>query len=718
MVKLVPTLNKTAIPRSRVRHISRRHLLDFLHAHLSSRVTLLSTAAGYGKTSLLISFADEAPAVACWYSIDAQDNEATEFFSYLLGAIRRKFPGLGRGFERFLGRSQQGSLQIDDLIGVLVNDLETMTPDRVLIILDDYHHVSANPEIAHMMKSLISRLPVHCSLLIATRVDPDLDLPLYAARRELAVLDTEALKMTPTEVGRLFTEVYGVELSGEDAQKMVDRTNGWCALVALEGEVRTRSLGRKRSLVVPHWSMEYLFSEVLETQPQEIRQFLLRTSVLENLTDYDCRRLVEGVDVKTCLQYLEKVNLLATSHEGPEEWFRYTEVLRRFLEEQLKTEDPELYRELHTRAGVFDLGKRNYKPAFEHFTKAGNFLRASELIELVGEALIESGGMDTVRQWLDCIPGDIRSARPKLMLLQARVQFFQGEPDKAVSNAERARGLFRGLRDREGEVKALLGMAFFHRHAGDWDAAMAVMEEASSIARSADDLVAAEVYYYLAVDHSLLGRYQKSIECYKRAGRLFSASVNGEGSAWCARGLGYVYTKLCRLEEAMHHYKQAADYWKARGNESGEASAMADISTVYRYQGNLGLALEFANRALAKARRSVALRAEGAALMQLGDLHMDFGSYERAKSRLDEALEIFRRLDYPLEEALTLDLLGNLHRITGESSVAKEVFMQGMGLAQRHQWEETEGAILTSLGILNFEEGNLVTAEDQLGRAL
>ena len=236
-----PILNKIIVPRTRVRCIRRDRLLDFLHRSRSHRLIVVSAAAGYGKTSLLSAFASETPATVCWFSIDAQDNEPRQFFSYLVAAIQKRFPDFGKGFERFLTRSRKGAFESEQLIGLLANDLETKSRGRVLIILDDYHHVAASAEISNAVKRLVQQLPVRCSLVVATRVDPDLDLPVYASRRELALLDNEALKLTCEEVETLFHEVYGVQISSDEAVEVVKRTNGWGALVVLEAKLYAKT---------------------------------------------------------------------------------------------------------------------------------------------------------------------------------------------------------------------------------------------------------------------------------------------------------------------------------------------------------------------------------------------------------------------------------------------------------------------------------------------
>ena len=144
-----------------------------------------------------------------------------------------------------------------------------------------------------------------------------------------------------------------------------------------------------------------MLSELLERQPEEIRTFLLRTSVLENLTAPDCQQLVGEMDTTSCLTYLEKSNWLAISYEGAAQWFRYSEVVREFLELQLANQDPESYREVHGKAGMLHEGRGDYKRAFEHFVKGSDLQHASELTESAGDTLIDAGEREVVRHWLD-----------------------------------------------------------------------------------------------------------------------------------------------------------------------------------------------------------------------------------------------------------------------------------------------------------------------------
>ncbi len=702
------------MPRPPAGNIKRRHLLKFLLDHLNHRLIVISAAAGYGKTSLLISLAEEASSVTCWFSIDSQENELRRFFVYLVGAIRKQIPEFGRGFERFLARSRKGSVATDHLVALLINDLETTLQDRILIVLDDYHHVDSHPEISKAMKQLISRLPAHCTLVIASRSDPDLDIPLYASRRELALLDNEALRLTQDEIRQVFKETRGIRISREDAARVYERTNGWGALVALEAGSRARSDHKRGTLTEREWSKDFLLSEILENQTEEIKRFLIHTSVLDNLTEDDCKDITENEDSSLCLRYLESSNLLSTSYEGPEKWFRYNEVFREFLERQFSSEYPAKYRRVQSKAGLLYQRKGNYKRAFELFVEAKDYDRACDLAESVADALIEAGERETVRQWLDLLPQSMHASNPKIMLLLARIKFICGEPSQAVTNAKRARDLFHKKKDRDGEIKAMIGVAFFHRQMGDWDSCAVVLRDALSVAGKVEDAVTAEVCYHLAIHKNLLGEYQNSIEYYNRARRLFLASRRGEGAAAAAQGLGSVYGKVGAIDQAVECYQQALDYWKGQSNAAMEASILADLATAHRFLGSLGLALEYAQRALAKSRISVTLSTEGWVLMQLGEIYIDLGSYQQASSSLEKSLEIFRQLEYPLEEGLALDLLGNLCRLLGEPLSAIEYFEQGLALAQQHEVQRVEATIFTSKGILYYEEGDLAMAGEYL----
>jgi LuxR family maltose regulon positive regulatory protein len=285
--------------------ISRPRLSALLDKKLKYPFTLVSAPAGFGKTTLLASWSQSLQAShhqVAWISLDEEDNDPRLFWMYVLTALQMRQP---ERFTSLLMQLQSSvSPSIKSVLAMLINVLAEGT-DRFVLILDDYHLIT-NSEVHTTLAYLIEHLPAQLRLIMATRTDPPLPLPLLRARSQALEVRTEQLRCTAEETKDFFHQVMGLELPEEMTEEVTARTEGW--LVGLQllglslpeqanpltllGEVR----GNQRYI------LDYLTEEVLQRQPQDMQRFLLSTCILERLTAPLCDAVMEWNGSQQMLQ--------------------------------------------------------------------------------------------------------------------------------------------------------------------------------------------------------------------------------------------------------------------------------------------------------------------------------------------------------------------------------------------------------------------------------
>ena len=185
---------KLHIPQARRDLVPRQHLFERLHQGLSSKLTLISAPAGFGKTSLVSAWmatrnAQQALPLAAWVALDAGDNDPVRFWRYVITACQTFNAAIGHSALALLHTAQQPSWEL--VLTVLINDLAQLAGQGVLV-LEDYHVITA-PQIHEMVVFLLDHFPTTLRLIMTTRSDPP--LPLARLRAQLDLNELRAIDL-------------------------------------------------------------------------------------------------------------------------------------------------------------------------------------------------------------------------------------------------------------------------------------------------------------------------------------------------------------------------------------------------------------------------------------------------------------------------------------------------------------------------------------------
>jgi LuxR family maltose regulon positive regulatory protein len=363
--KLVP-------PRVRDGYIPRKRLIDALAAGRDRRLTLVDAPTGYGKTMLVAAWCAELTEQdergVAWLSLAATENDPALLTRYLIGALRRAGLQVGGDAETMLhvpGASPTAWTRS------LVNDLATVDAQTTLV-LDDYHLI-AEPACHALVQFLVDHAPGSLHLLVSARADPPITLGALRAAGELVELRAADLRFTTEEAEQLLVEREGLDLPKETVASLSARTEGWAAglyLAALwlrgQGSQETdaeRFAGDNRHVV------DYLSEAVLERLDDNVRTFLLETSIVDRL----CTPLADAITQRRSgglLENIERSNLFLVPLDETRTWYRYHHLFRQMLRAELARRHPELVADLHGRASGWYRERGLISEAIDHATLA------------------------------------------------------------------------------------------------------------------------------------------------------------------------------------------------------------------------------------------------------------------------------------------------------------------------------------------------------------
>jgi len=560
----------------------------------TATVTVIAAPAGFGKTTAIAQWLasdDHRERAVAWLSLDARDNDATTFWRYLIAAIEGALPRAVSPDERS-GRAL--APMSEAALDVLINQLQS--GPRMTLVLDDLHVI--DDTVVHAgLSYFVEHLPAPLHLVMVTRADPPLPLARLRVEGRLREIRARDLRFTEAESARYLTEAMGLEMSDTQIATLDERTEGWIAALQLAAltlqghddpaRFISRFAGDDRYVV------DYLVEEVLQHQPQPIREFLLHTSILGRLTGALCDAVTGLSDGSATLEDLDRRNLFVVPLDDRRLWYRYHHLFAEMLRARLTAEEPELLRELHLRAS--DWYERNglLEQAIEHAFGARAFDRAADLLEASSTALRQNRQELALLGWLEMLPPEMISARPSLGLTFAGTLLSAGRIDRVeqlLSDAESADP------STSEEVRTL--------HAG--------------------------IALYRAAQSMVIGDIPATLSSARRAVELASSGSDIEQGA-SAGLLGLALWAQGELTAAAESWTTALEHLAAAGYISdmiGGSLAMADILLA---QGRLAAAAAVYRHGLDEAMRSQP------PLRGAADMHVGLSGVHYARNELENA---------------------------------------------------------------------------------
>jgi LuxR family transcriptional regulator, maltose regulon positive regulatory protein len=461
--------------------VSRRALFDRLGQ--AERITQVSAPAGSGKTLLLRSWIGAAALAdsTAWVSVQSEERHPQRFWVSVLGALRQTAAGAT------VMRPLTAAPDLDGwaVVERLLEDLESLQ-DRVWLVIDDVHELRS-AEVLRQLELLLMRAPPELRCVLVTRHDVRLGLHRLRLAGEVTEIRAADLRFTLDEARELFGAA-GVELPSSALALLHARTEGWAAGLRLAALSLTGHPDPERFAAEFSGSertvAEYLLTEVLERQSEEVRRLLLRTSILERVSGELADVLTGGSGAERILQDLEEAGAFVVSLDGRRSWFRYHRLFADLLQLELRHTEPGELPALHAAAAGWYAGNGFPAEAVRHAQAARDWSLAARLLSDHWVDLDLGGQGATARELLTAFPADVAAADAELIALTAAAELAAGSLEEAERRlalaVERSASVPAGRRGRL-EVMLTVLRLYLARQRGDLPA----------VAEAADRLLAA-----------------------------------------------------------------------------------------------------------------------------------------------------------------------------------------------------------------------------------
>jgi LuxR family transcriptional regulator, maltose regulon positive regulatory protein len=570
-------------------------------------LTVLTGPVGAGKTMALAVWSAAESGPVAWVSLDEYDNRPEAFWSYVVAALRRS----GVAMPKAMPAATRGRTAEHLFLLRLASVLAAQNP-RLTLVVDDFHLLT-EPRVRSGLDFLLRNAGAGLRLVLSSRTDPLLPLHRYRLAGELTEIRAGDLAFSLAEARQLLAQ-HGCTLSAGSLACLTRQTEGWAAglrLAAMSIAAHPAPDQFVTELVTEESAMgDYLVQEVLDTQPPEVREVLLSTSILEHVNAEVAGELAGNGRAGQILAGLARANTFVQPIGGG--WYRYHTLFAEVLRLKLRLEHPGRIASLHRQAARWHERNGQFADAVRHAAAADDWpLAASMVIDgLAISEIIEPTGSPSLADEFAGMPDGAAWAEPQPYLVSAAVALVAGRPQSAAAALDASEELIRRL-PAEQEDTARLAAAMIR---------LAVSRRTGDLTAAAEAAVAAEARLS-RISGDLLARHPEI--------RISVLSARGAAELWSGR-----------FDEAARVLDSGMTAAAASGQEREHVDCLGHLALAEAVRGRLGRAAELAQQATAaRADKGECLqgrRPHSAALAALAWVHLERYELREARSQLKQ----------------------------------------------------------------------------------
>lgn len=632
------------------------------------KLVLCCAPAGYGKTTLLADFACSTSLPCCWYFLDRADTDPTVFLRTLLASIRQAFPQFGLSLDALFSHpfpdlTDSTAHPHYSTIDALCTTLATEIPERFALILCNYEEINESMILTDVVNSLLQRLPPQATIIIESRVMPDISLTSFIIHDAMCGLDSNALRFSAQDITEL-AHLQGLPtLTDTEAEQLVMSFDGWIAGLLLGtrvGDARFRWMTQRTSTherpaplqgkPLAEYKRKTLFTYVVDDvlkRDTTTYIFLQNISILQQIEPLMCNMLFDITDAAERLAYLEQQGLFVTAYENaPNLLYTCHPVIRDLLSEQLRYQEPERFRALHQQAATLWLARHNNEQAMYHILEIDAYDQAVPIILAASEHLLHQGQRETLTRWLHALPATLQKHHPQLLLFQASMALDQGQHDAAIALLVKAEELVlpsdeTEIRLLQAEIAILRGKAYCQ--IGEYFQAQTLCQQVLLQLPSAAKALRAAAEMRLGVCANLQGDFTAGITHLQQALHIWADQPPLNHALDIYNALANTYYWMGNLLLASHHLTRVLDVCEQLHDVQGKGNALILQGLIEQDQGLAAKAEATFLQALALARTApYAPRVEAYALVNLGTLFVEQKKYAQALTYAEEGLTLAR----------------------------------------------------------------------------
>jgi len=694
-------IHSQVIPPRRQKGILKRPRLDQkMEAVHDVTLTIVQAGTGYGKSTVLTSLLHDDTSLA-WYTITLPHRDPAIFLAHLLQAFITAGIDDGPTFQDVVG--DETTRITPPMLTPLLNAITRRTGQDVILVLDDYHHVIDVPEIDALIERLIDYAPPGLHIVLSTRRMPRLEAITHReVKGDRLLLTREDLAFTCEEIGALFRDRYNFPLSDAQCTELMTLTEGWAIALQLIWQTIQRAGTASLDEVLEQLPstlealFDYLAQEILARQPEPVKTFLLKSSILHDLHPLLCQHLTGMENSADLLSELSQAGLFLVRHG---ETYRFHNLFRDFLRNQAVLRWSSL-QDLHRRAAAYFEQDGNREESIYHWLHAEDYDKASQLMVDISVLLLRDGRLDTLSEWVTALPPTVLDQNPILMYRMGELCRFASRFDEALAWYTQAQERYQLRQDIAGVSRALRGQAAVHLDTVHPNKAESLLQEALRLVDGQQDREEqARLLDLMGENMTNRGRSDEAEALHEQARRLRS---EGPGRADLDVR---VLLRTGRLDEAEVILNQRTSTTEEDPQTFREPRAHREtllvLSLIQSFKGNAFASYTNAIKGIDIGRHLSSPFVEAVGNMRLGhalQILPHRNGAEEALTCYRTAMSIAEELAVPRTKVEAFWGLTRLHGFQGDVAAAEHFARDGIDLALSVGDEWIAAHVETTLG--------------------
>ncbi|MCP4022542.1 MAG: transcriptional regulator, partial [Desulfobacteraceae bacterium] len=716
--------SKLNAPR-RYKILHRKRLTRLFSEIFQKKLITVTAGAGFGKTTLVMDALAGLKAVPVWYRLDEQDNDFPVFMSYLYAAVQHHFlksrdPGIKKPLKK-TNLKNQTDLLLDWMVF-----LEKNAVPNTVLILDDYHLVQDSESINQAIEYILCRLPEYIHLVIISRKNLSLPLSTIRSREQLLEINENDLSFTPGEIKSFYTNIYRLLLTDTHIEDIHSSTRGWAAsLVLLQYAFRsktpkaiTKSLKTFKSN--PQYIFSYLEENIFNAQPEHIKTFMLKTSLLHEIDTRRCKQFFDMEHADTILKQMIKDHLLIFPVDESETIFYLHHLFRNFLSLKLKqTFSSDKINQLHRKIAIQMEGEDIFL-ALHHYIEGEMFDEAVRVIKTHEMKFLIEGKTNFLRQCMEKIPKPIIEKNPQLLMAQAKLFSYFGNPGKAVELLTHAHLLFKKQNSTEDMIKCLVELGSQYYFTGHVREAKLLMEQVL------DEVEQRSITYVIAMTYliflsAVLGDFDVACAYYETAFEVIQDYDDFERRGSIAM-LNTSYTSIhyfCGDFELSQKLNKKLLAWMFELNiELGLPLVYYHFAAASFYLNEYEQGMDYAKKGIQVCKKIDLLDSRKAWIyLAYAQNCLGIGKLDKAIKFIDNSIDLFEEPGNRWGLANAWDCLHQIYLAQGKIILAKQILIQAMDIIKGYQLVLTEGILDVSMANIFIIEKDYLPALKHLDRS-
>jgi two-component SAPR family response regulator len=666
-----PTFDQTKLHRDR--------LVDELHADIPRKLIAIAAPPGYGKTTLLADFTAHTELPVCWVRITEADRDVLRFASILNNSLQKRF----RRIKNAIDLDKLFSTPPEALAHIFAEVIDANISDTFVIVLDDIHLINSSKSTLAFIDTLLDVLPEQVTLVAAGREVIEVSLARLMAAGDLGGMGPQDLALTRDEIIDIAGIQSGLSLTEDHADRLLNETKGWITGLILSGEISGKDIP---SLVFEARPMvyEYLASIVLNRQPDDLRRFMLDSSVFPVMTADACDEVLKREDSQRYLTRLLREGLFVSATNESPRIYEYHPQFREFLLDSSRGANPKKLQTLQIRAAKHLAEGGSIEQAVELYFNAGDHKKAARLAEKYAEDLYGRGRWRTLESWAEMMR-DVDVTVPRVHLHLARQYLDQGNIDQMDEAIRSADEMIDSGASKADQALVELNRANLSTRREQYLEA----EEAANMAKSLLGNRGSKILRvsYLRVRARVAaqrdGKYKEALKDIQRAANLLAGTDSLYTLASTLQDEALYKSALGLTREALATSLRVHEILLKLGNPLPLAGSFNNLAYLAHLQGRYQEALELYVEGLKYARQGASLRHETAILFGQADLFSDLSLALQAAELYGQALTVAIQIDDPEWIRYGCIQTSALHRRRGGNSLANEWLSRAVSLDEK-----------------------------------